>query len=268
VQGDGVLNFFGGSMMVSGNDFDPAPKNAAVFNLQGARSRAMLDGTAVYNLRSSTGALSTGRGRLVTRGLNGGAVKELAPMLMSAPGMDLFGGAGLFAGPAIMIDADMTSGDPQDRGRYDARFGSMTPAPNALKISKNGGVGNELRVRFFCPVAPLRMPSVALQWKASGANAAGTVFWITLAAVQKIGQDALGRTMIGASESLGPLRTLKMDAGDRWNTVTIDTLTMDAASDTDGYTSGWTTHLCITIELIALPETACLLISNLRACAL
>ncbi len=269
VKDDGVLNFHGGTIMVSGNDFDPSPKNASVFHLEGPRSRAVLSDMSVYNLRSSSGAIGTGAGRLITRGLNGGAMKELDPVPMKTSNADLFGRAGEFPDSEIRIEADISSDPSGDVDRYHARYGSMSLEAGALKINKTGGVGNELLARLFCPVLPLRIPSIQLRWKAYGpASNAEAIFWITLSAIQKIGSTAAGKTIIGTSETLGPLQTLRAkfsDAGDGWSEFSIDTLAMDSHSDTDGYTSEWVTHLCINIELINLPENSGILVSDLHA---
>jgi len=258
--------------MVSGDDFDPAPKNDAVFSLEGTRSRAVLNNTSVYNLRSSSGAIGTGNGRLITRGINGGPVKEIDPVPMNTSKADLFGDGGKFLDSDFRIETDISSDPSADMDRYHARYGSMSPQKGALKIDKTGGIGNELLIRFFCPVSPLRMPSIQLKWKPYGdSRAQDAIFWITLSAVQKIGQDAAGKAIIGTAESLGPLRTLHAtfdDGNHAWSDFSIDTLTVDSRSKTDGYTSEWVTHLCISIELINLPENSGVMISDLHAYAL
>ncbi len=272
VEGDGILNFHGGTIMVSGNDFDPSPKNAAVFHLAGARSRAVLSETSVYNLRSSSGAMGTGAGRLITRNLNGGAVKEIDAVPMNASKSDLFGRGGEFLDSTMRIEADLTSDPQSDTDRYHARYGAISLQSGAMQIDKTGSIGNELLARLFCPIQPLRMPSVQLRWKPYGAKTnEDAIFWITLSAVQKIGVDRAGKAVIGTSETLGPLQTLRaVFNGNRqeWFDVAIDTLTMNAYSPTDGYTSEWVTHLCISIELINLPANSGIMISDLHAYSL
>jgi hypothetical protein len=116
----------------------------------------------------------------------------------------------------------------------------------------------------------LRLPSVRFQWQTSGSATDSPRAWVTMLAVQKIGQDSLGRARIGASQALGPMLTLKPDftSGTDWQDAAIDTIRLPMLSDNDGCTSEWVTHLCLKIELIELVENTGLLIRNLRAYAL
>ena len=267
VTGDGVLQFHGGTITVSGNSFAALPKNQTVFQLHGVRSRAVLVGTSVYNLRSAGGSLAAGAGRLILQNLQGGPQKQLAPVPMRAARADLFGGAGKMSGNRIRIEADLTSDSTADSAIYQAKYGSMALHDAALVIRKSGGTGNALRARFFCPVRALCIPAVQLQWKIFGTIAPGTgPVWATLNAVQKIGVDPLGRAVIGATEPMGALQTLPTTAGGAgWAELSINNLEMQADSTTDGCVSAWATHLCISLELINLPAQSGILVRNLVA---
>ena len=141
----------------------------------------------------------------------------------------------------------------------------MAQSGGALVISKAGGVGDELLARLFCPAERLSMPVLAMQWRATGASN-GPV-WVTLLAVQKIGADRLGRAIIGASQPMGPLRTLNPAAGTSWSALEIDTLALAASDPSDGCVPVWATHLCVRIELINLPQGAAFMIRGLAAYA-
>jgi hypothetical protein len=269
VKGRGTLNFHGGFMMVSGRDFDPSPKNTAVFQLESVLSRVTLNDVFVYNLRAAGGALAAGPGRLVVRNLLGGSNREIDPTPLDGDQADLFGGTGAFAGTEILLEAAVYS-DGADASAVQAHYGGLSVANGALNVMKTGGKGNEFCLRLFCPVAPLRLPSVRFQWQPSGSATDRPSVWVTMLAVQKIGQDPLGRARIGARQVLGPMLTLTPDftgAAD-WQDEAIDTIRLPLLTDNDGCTSEWVTHLCLKIEMIELAENTGLLIRNLRAFAL
>jgi hypothetical protein len=272
VTDDGVLQFHGGSIMVSGNGFDPSPPNLAVFRLAGVRARAILNGVSVYNLRAAGGALAVGDGRLITRDLLGGPVRQISAVPMRGDAADLFGGAGRMEGGVIQIEADVSS-SADDRGRYEAKYGAMAQAGGALVVSKSGGVGDELLARLFCPVGRLRMPILTMQWRVAGGGEGpvggpvGGPVWVTLLAVQKIGADRLGRAVLGASAPMGPLRTLNPAPGGGWSGLEIDTLSLDPSDAADGCVPVWATHLCVRLELINLPQGAAFMIRDLAAYA-
>ncbi len=267
VTGNGVLQFHGGTIMVSGDSFAAHPENATVFHLQGVRSRAVLVGTSVYNLRSASGSMAAGAGRLILQNLQGGPQKQLAPAPMHTRRADLFGGAGKMSGRLIRVEADVTSDAKGDSAPHQAKFGGMTLRNGALAIDKTGGTGNALRARFFCPVRPLCSPAAQLQWRIFGTIPPGTgPVWVTLNAVQKIGVDSLGRAIIGATEPMGALQTLPTtSSGAAWTDLSINTLEMQADSATDGCVSDWATHLCISFELINLPAHSGIMIRDLVA---
>jgi len=101
-------------------------------------------------------------------------------------------------------------------------------------------------------------------WKATGVVAAATV-WVTLQAVQKIGQDAQGRTQIGASAPIGPLTTLSFDSTADWADLVINALNMSWDPSDDGAMPAWSTHLCVDVNLIEVPAGAAMEIKALRA---
>jgi len=263
VTDNGVLEFHGGSIMVSGHGFDPSPPNIAVFRLGGVRSRAMLNGVSVYNLRAAGGALAIGDGRLITRNVLGGPVRQISLVPMRGAAADLFGGSGQMQGGVILLEADVSADATGDFTRHQAKYGAMAQTGGALVVSKTGGVGDELQARLFCPVAPLSMPVLTLQWRLAG-GATGPV-WVTLLAVQKIGTDALGRAIIGAAQPMGPLRALSPAAGADWTSLEIDTLALDPNDATDGCVPVWATHLCVRIELINLSQNAAFMLRELAA---
>jgi hypothetical protein len=126
-------------------------------------------------------------------------------------------------------------------------------------------------VSFYCPIQPVRLPTVRFKWSVSRpGEATHTVAWATIQGVQKIGYQPGGRTIIGAREYLG-MQTLdcwRAGQPSPWADVVIDTMQPDPNGPSDGYTSEWVTHLCLTFNLINLPAGATLRLAALEAYAI
>jgi hypothetical protein len=274
----GSLLFQGGLMQVSGVNFESEPSNAAVFQIDSKYSRVVLDGISLWNVRSSAHALATGPGRLISRDVIGGSNKQVNGIPNASPRQDLFGGQGAFAGPRLGVEAVLSSDDPSDGPPHRARYGTLRLAPNdagggvrsALEILKGGGKGNPLTLSFYCPILPVRIPTVRFKWSVlrNGEPTPARV-WAVMSAVQKIGYEPSGRPIIGANERLA-MATLEAVVGPdptAWADVFVDTMMTDEHSESDGFTSDWVTHLCLTLNMVDLPTDCTMRIASLEAYA-
>jgi hypothetical protein len=273
---DGILFFLGGLMQVSGVNFEPQPSNGAVFQIDSKHARVVLDGMFVWNARSSSYALSTGPGRLISRLMVGGGNKLVNGIPNASSRHDLFGGQGAFNGPRLGVEATVSS-DQSDSTPHSAHYGVLRLAPAdgrssrpSLEIVKGGGGGNVLMASFFCPVQPVRIPTVRFKWSAlRKGETVPSRFWAVVSAVQKIGYEPNGRPIIGANEPLA-LVTVEVAIGEvptAWADVAIDTMRTDDNSESDGFTSEWVTHLRLDLNLTDLPSDSVLRIANLEAYA-
>jgi hypothetical protein len=275
---DGILNFQGGLMQVSGVNFEQHPSNRAVFQIDSKQARVVLDGIYLWNVRSSANALSTGPGRLVSHLVAGGGNKRINGVPNASPRHDLFGGQGAFKGSRLTVEAAVSSDDPTDGPPHTAHYGSLRLAPAdagvdrpALEIIKTGGRGNPLAISFYCPIQPVKLPTVRFKWSVlRQGEAAHTTAWVTVEGIQKIGFQPDGRAIIGAREHLG-MQTLDVWLAEQpspWADVMIDTMQPDPNGPSDGYTSKWVTHLCLTLNLVNLPTGATLRLAALEAYAI
>jgi hypothetical protein len=274
----GTLFFQGGLMQVSGINFEKVPSNAAVFQIDSKYSRVILDGILLWNVRSSIHALAAGPGRLISRDILGGGNKQVDGIPNASSRHDLFGGQGAFAGPRLGVEAVLTSDDPSERPPHSAHYGTLRLAPGdgrggppALEVLKNGGKGNLLTLSLYCPIQPIRIPTIRFKWSVSrSGDLQSARFWAVMSAVQKIGYEPNGRPIVGASEWLA-MATLDATLGpdpNAWADVAISTMMTDEHSESDGFTSEWVTHLCLTLNLIDLPVESILRLADLEAYAL
>ena len=273
----GMLLFQGGLLQVSGVNFEPLPSNRAVFQMDSKHARVVLDGMSIWNARSSSYALSTGPGRLISRLIVGGSNKQINGIPNASSRHDLFGSQGAFTGPRLGVEAIVSSDKPDDGPPHTAHYGMLRLAPAdarsgrpSLEIVKGGGKGDLLTATFLCPVQPLRIPTVRFKWSVvRKGEKLPTRFWAVLSAVQKIGYEPSGRPITGAAEYFA-MATVEVVIGEQptaWADVEIDTMQTDDASESDGYTSEWVTHLRLDLNLADLPSDTILRIANLEAYA-
>jgi hypothetical protein len=274
----GTLLFHGGLMQVSGINFEKEPTDNAVFQIDSKYSRVILDGIFLWNIRSSIHALAAGPGRLISRDILGGSNKQVNGIPNASRRQDLFGGQGAFTGPRLGVEAVLTSNDPVEGSPHSAHYGTLRLAPAdgrggppALEILKGGGKGNLLTLSLYCPIQPIRIPTIRFKWSVSGnGDLQSARFWAVMSAVQKIGYEPNGRPILGASEWLA-MATLDAVVGPEptaWAEVAIDTMMTDEHSESDGLTSEWVTHLCLALNLVNLPTGATLRLAGLEAYAL
>jgi hypothetical protein len=273
----GILFFQGGLLQVSGVNFENQPSNSAVFQIDSKQARVVLDGMFIWNARSSSEALSTGPGRLISRLLVGGDNKQVNGIPNASSRHDLFGGQGTFAGPSIGVEAVVSSGAPDDGHQHSAHYGIFRLGPadarggqRWLEIVKGGGRGNVLTASFFCPVQPIRIPTVRFKWSVlRKGETVPSRFWAVLSAVQKIGYETNGRPIIGANEPLAraTIETAVSEDATAWADLKIDTMMTEFNGDSDGFTSEWATHLRLELNLVDFPSDSTLRIASLEAFA-
>ncbi|WP_341367378.1 hypothetical protein [Yoonia sp. BS5-3] len=88
-QGDVTLN--GGSFTVTGADFDAGNQCQHIFLLRSRAATASMRDVTTYNLRSQSGALAGGLGRLDTALIRGRRPRHMAPIVQFDPQRNLLG---------------------------------------------------------------------------------------------------------------------------------------------------------------------------------
>ena len=104
--GNGDLSIESGSFMVTGSGFEHGNQCDHIFELRSRGATAMMRDVSIYNLRSQSGALAGGPGRLDTAQIRGGRPRHMAPVVQFSPERNLLGPL-----PHDLRGSDSPSGD-------------------------------------------------------------------------------------------------------------------------------------------------------------
>jgi hypothetical protein len=91
--GHGHIDIAGGTFMVTGADFDAGNQCDYIFALQSRAATAAMKEVTVYNLRSQSGALAGGPGRLDVSFVRGRRPRHMAPLVQHRADRNLLGAA-------------------------------------------------------------------------------------------------------------------------------------------------------------------------------
>ncbi|MCE6967563.1 hypothetical protein [Cereibacter sphaeroides] len=87
----GTVTMNGGTFLVTGAGFDEGNQCDAIFRLRSRAATAIMRDVTVYNLRTRSGALADGPGRLDTERLRGSRPRHVAPIVQFDPARNLLG---------------------------------------------------------------------------------------------------------------------------------------------------------------------------------
>ncbi|MDO5643660.1 MAG: hypothetical protein Q4G26_14905, partial [Paracoccus sp. (in: a-proteobacteria)] len=147
--GHGDITISSGSFMVTGNDFEAGNQCDHIFTLRARGATASMRDVSIYNLRSQSGALAGGSGRLDVARLRGGRPRHMAPIVQFAPGRNLLGPLPLDLGEAPAPDAPLTPRPAPEnafQGSPDAPFIAVT-----ARAIPGAELGLSFRIRSDTP---------------------------------------------------------------------------------------------------------------------
>lgn len=138
----GNVTLIGGSFSVTGADFEAGNLCDHIFQLRARGATASMREVSTYNLRSQSGALAGGPGRLDTALMRGRRPRHMAPIVQFHPSRNLFGG--------LPLDL-RTSGSPVgvfERFPTDVTSFRISPAFRYVWLFGRAHSGAELGIAF------------------------------------------------------------------------------------------------------------------------
>ena len=286
--GAGDLIIDGGTLLISGVDFEHGGIQAYMFLTHNRYSRVWLHNVSGYNWRTTSGALLGGEGRIVCDGLAGGANRQIPAVTKRDALHNLFGAGGTFESSAIAIDCWVAGGTRridrhtviwdnagQEYGRADLaisdRFASQ--GSRSLSFTRRGvGGGTASTVHIVVPIRPHASAGLEFAWRMP-LNLGGTgvaMLYFQAMFVSMIGVDGAGIPLLGDSLTFGEAdRSVNLSAGmPAFERITFTTTYSDLTSQSDGYAPEWATHILLTMNPFNMPAGIEIFIDDLAAYAL
>jgi hypothetical protein len=270
-SGDVYLS--GGVLMISGIEFDLGNKCDYIFWLENRSSRVFIENVSCWNLRSASGFLAGGKGRIYAERILGIGNKQVAHLTKRDDVHNLLGPAGRLKDDRILLDISLSGGELTDRlvsshGRIVLDPSASRSDSKPLAVIKEGPPGAPLRAVLLVPFVPGRQ----FGWQAFAsfrqeAGAKGTIF-LSTSFVQVSARDRFGAPVIAASQYWGEI---KYELGPSlatkdWTPVGLGSEYSDNTSAGDGYAPEWTTHVAIVIDLTQVPPASQILLDDIYCC--
>ena len=101
----GHVDMRGGTFLITGDDFEAGNQCDHIFELRSRGATAAMDNVMIYNLRSQSGALAGGPGRLDVSRMRGRRPRHMAPLVQQVPERNLLGPL-----PLAVFTSDMAQG--------------------------------------------------------------------------------------------------------------------------------------------------------------
>jgi hypothetical protein len=284
----GDLIIDGGTLLISGLDFERGAVQSYMFLTHNRASRVWLRNVNGYNWRTATGALLGGAGRIMCEGLTGGTNRQIPAVTKRDSVHNLFGAGGMFRGPAIAVDCWVEGGTRRinryaiawdNTGREYARaelaisdrFAGQ--GTHSLRFARQGvGGGTPSTVYFATPVRPRASIGLEFAWCMPlplGGIGTATLYFQALFA-RMIGVDDAGIPLLGETVFLGEAnQEVNLSAGmPAFKKISFTTTYSDLSSPTDGYVPEWATHLLLAMSPIHMPSGIEIHIADLAAYSL
>jgi hypothetical protein len=284
--GDLVID--GGTLLISGVNFEHGGVQSYMFLTHNRSSRVWLRNVNGYNWRTASGALLGGAGRIVCEGLTGSANRQIPAVTKRDSVHNLFGAGGNFQGPAIAVDCWVEGGTRrinrysvawenagQEYARADLAISDRFAAQgkHSLRFARKGvGGGTSSAVYLAAPIRAGASAGLEFNWRMplglGGAGAAMLYFQMMF--VRIIGVDGAGIPLLGETLLLGEANpAVSLSAGmPAFEKIGFTTTYSDHTSPCDGYAPEWATHLLLMMNPINMPSGTEIFIAELAAYSL
>jgi len=284
----GDLIIDGGTLMISGRDFEHGGVQSYMFQTRNRASRVWLRNVNGYNWRTATGALLGGAGRIMCEGLTGGTNRQIPAVTKRDAVHNLFGSGGMFRGPTIAIDCWIEGGtrrlnryavawenSGQEYARAELAISDRFAGQGAssLRFARRGvGGGTPSAVYFATPVRAGASVGLEFSWRmplSLGGTGTAMLYFQALF-TRMIGVGDTGLPLLGENVLIGEAnRDVALSAGmASFEKISFGTTYTDHSSPTDGYAPGWATHLLLVMSPINMPPGIEIHIANLAAYSL